>query len=142
LTHSGRYSRPMSQNSGEPHILYHHPLLDRRLKIPTDYPLLTDGEVRAIIDAFKRAALMASKLGFDFVDIKHCHGYLGHEFLSAHTRDGDYGGHFENRTRFLREVVEGIRTTVPKLDIGVRLSAFDSIPFGQSGSPEAFDKLL
>ena len=129
LTHSGRYSRPKSQNSGEPHILYHHPLLDRRLRIPTDYPLLTDGEVRAIIDAFQRAALMASKLGFDFVDIKHCHGYLGHEFLSAYTRDGDYGGSFENRTRFLREVVEGIRSEAPKLHIGVRLSVFDSVPF-------------
>jgi NADPH2 dehydrogenase len=68
-------------------------------------------------------------LGFHFVDIKHCHGYLGHEFLSAHTREGAYGGTFENRTRFLREVVEGIRATVPGLEIGVRLSAFDTVPF-------------
>jgi len=51
---------------------------------------------------------MARELGFDFVDIKHCHGYLGHEFLSAHTREGKYGGSFENRTRFLREVLQGI----------------------------------
>ena len=68
---------------------------------------------------------MANELGFDFVDIKHCHGYLGHEFLSAHTREGKYGGSFENRTRFLREVVQGIRATSPGLQIGVRLSAFD-----------------
>ncbi len=72
---------------------------------------------------------MAWKLGFDFVDIKHCHGYLGHEFLSAHTREGRYGGSFENRTRFLREVVQGIRSVAPGLQIGVRLSAFDSVPF-------------
>jgi len=142
LTHSGRYSRPNSKDRAEPRVLYRHPILDLRLGLPPDYPLLTDGEIREIIEDFHRAARIAYEIGFDFVDIKHCHGYLGHEFLSAHTRDGDYGGHFENRTRFLREVVEGIRTRVPKLDIGVRLSAFDSIPFGQSGSPEAFDKLL
>jgi len=61
--------------------------------------------------------------GFDFVDIKHCHGYLGHEFLSAHTRGGDYGGSFENRTRFLREVVTGVPRRRAEPDCGVRLSA-------------------
>src|SRR6185503_4555353 len=84
---------------------------------------------REIIAAFHAAARMALDLGFDFVDVKHCHGYLGHEFLSAHTRDGDYGGSFENRTRFLREVTAGIRSIAPGLQIGVRVSAFDSVPF-------------
>jgi 2,4-dienoyl-CoA reductase-like NADH-dependent reductase (Old Yellow Enzyme family) len=91
--------------------------------------VLTDAEIGRIIESFHRAALMAWKLGFDFVDIKHCHGYLGHEFLSAHTREGRYGGSFENRTRFLREVVQGVRSVAPGLHIGVRLSAFDSVPF-------------
>jgi 2,4-dienoyl-CoA reductase-like NADH-dependent reductase (Old Yellow Enzyme family) len=113
----------------EPKILYHHPFLDRRLRLPADYPLLTDAEIEAIIENFHRAAVMALKLGFDFVDIKHCHGYLGHEFLSARARTGRYGGSFENRTRFLREVVQGIRSVAPGLHIGVRLSAFDTIPF-------------
>ena len=54
---------------------------------------------------------------------------LGHEFLSAYTRPGPYGGSFENRTRFLREVVEGIRAETTNLKIGVRLSAFDFAPF-------------
>ena len=92
LTHSGRYCRPNEHSRPEPRILYHHPFLDQRLKLPPDYPLLTDGEIESIIEDFHRAALMAWKLGFDFVDIKHCHGYLGHEFLSAHTREGHYGG--------------------------------------------------
>jgi 2,4-dienoyl-CoA reductase-like NADH-dependent reductase (Old Yellow Enzyme family) len=109
LTHSGRYSRPNEKGRPEPRILYRHPLLDRRLGLPSDYPVLTDAEVRSIIEDFHKAGQMAWDLGFDFVDIKHCHGYLGHEFLSAHTRQGQYGGSFENRTRFLREVVEGIR---------------------------------
>jgi len=129
LTHSGRYCRPNEHGRPEPRILYHHPLLDRRLNLPPDYPLLTDGEIGSIIEDFHRAALMAWQSGFDFVDIKHCHGYLGHEFLSAHTRPGRYGGSFENRTRFLREVIEGIRSVAGGLHIGVRLSAIDTIPF-------------
>jgi len=129
LTHSGRYCRPNEHSRPEPRILYHHPFLDQRLKLPPDYPLLTDGEIESIIEDFHRAALMAWQLGFDFVDIKHCHGYLGHEFLSAHTRQGRYGGTFEGRTRFLREVVQGIRALCPGLHIGVRLSAFDTVPF-------------
>jgi 2,4-dienoyl-CoA reductase-like NADH-dependent reductase (Old Yellow Enzyme family) len=129
LTHSGRYSRPNAHDRIEPRILFHHPILDRRLGLPDDYPLLTDAEIGEIIAKFHRAAWMARHLGFDFVDIKHCHGYLGHEFLGAHTREGRYGGSFENRTRFLREVVQGIRSLAPGLGIGVRLSAFDTIPF-------------
>jgi NADPH2 dehydrogenase len=61
--------------------------------------------------------------------VKHCHGYLLHEFLGAHTRPGEYGGSFENRTRLLREIVEGIRASGNQIGIGVRLSAFDWVPF-------------
>jgi 2,4-dienoyl-CoA reductase-like NADH-dependent reductase (Old Yellow Enzyme family) len=129
LTHSGRYCRPNEHARPEPRILYHHPLLDRRLKLSPDYPLLSDAEIESIIEDFHRAAYLAWQLGFDFVDIKHCHGYLGHEFLSAHTREGRYGGSFEGRTRFLREVVQGIRSLCPGLHIGVRLSAIDTVPF-------------
>jgi len=153
LTHSGRYCRPNSHDRPEPRILYHHPILDRKLGLPGDYPLLTDGEIEAVIANFHRAARMAWELGFDFADIKHCHGYLGHEFLSAHTREGKYGGSFENRTRFLREVVQGIRATAPGLQMGVRLSAFDTVPFRPDpsrssdgklgpGIPESHEKLI
>jgi 2,4-dienoyl-CoA reductase-like NADH-dependent reductase (Old Yellow Enzyme family) len=141
LTHSGRYCRPNTHDRPEPRILYHHPILDRRLGLPRDYPTLTDGEIGAIIEDFHRAARMARELGFDFVDIKHCHGYLGHEFLSAHTREGKYGGSFENRTRFLREVVQGIRSMGPGMHIGVRLSAFDTVPFRPDPSQSANGKL-
>jgi len=136
LTHSGRYSRPNAHDRPEPKILYHHPILDRRLNIPADYPVLTDQELREIIDDFHEAAIVAAQAGFDFVDIKHCHGYLGHELLSAHTRDGEFGGSFENRTRFLREVVTAIHAASPNLSIGVRLSAFDTIPFRKDSSAE------
>lgn len=153
LTHSGRYCRPNVHHRNEPRILYHHPILDRRLGLTPDYPIVTDAEIRSIVEDFHRAAVRAADLGFDFVDIKHCHGYLAHELLSAHTRPGRYGGSFENRTRFLREVVEGVRSLAPRLDIGVRLSAFDSIPYRSDteensdgrpgrGVPELSDGLL
>jgi 2,4-dienoyl-CoA reductase-like NADH-dependent reductase (Old Yellow Enzyme family) len=148
LTHSGRYSRPNAHDRPEPKILYHHPILDGRLNIPADYRPLTDQELREIIEDFYKAAVVAAQAGFDFVDIKHCHGYLGHELLSAHTRAGEFGGSFENRTRFLREVVSAIRAAVPTLSIAVRLSAFDTIPFRkessaeQGGVPEATGGLL
>jgi NADPH2 dehydrogenase len=141
LTHSGRYSKPNSHTRAEPRTLYRHPILDRRLGLPRDFPLLTDGEIGGIIEEFHRAARIASELGFDFVDIKHCHGYLGHEFLSAHTREGKYGGSFENRTRFLREVVQGIRAVAPQLKIGVRVSAFDTVPFHPDPAQSANGKL-
>ncbi len=138
LTHSGRFARPDADNKLKPSILYPHPLLNRKFGFGDDYPVMSDDDIRRLIDDFILAARFAGKAGFDFVDLKHCHGYLGHEFLSAVDRDGRYGGSFENRTRFLRELVEGIRAEAPALDIGVRLSAFDWAPFrpGADGAGE------
>jgi 2,4-dienoyl-CoA reductase-like NADH-dependent reductase (Old Yellow Enzyme family) len=141
LTHSGRYCRPNEHKKPEPRILYHHPILDKRLGLGPDSPLLTDGEIAAIVEDFHRAARAAREAGFDFVDIKHCHGYLGHEFLSAHTREGKYGGSFENRTRFLREIVAGIRSDLPGLQIGVRVSVFDAVPYVADPSRSSGGKL-
>jgi 2,4-dienoyl-CoA reductase-like NADH-dependent reductase (Old Yellow Enzyme family) len=129
LTHSGRFSKPSRHDRFEPRILYRHPVLDRRFGIPPDYPVLNDDEIKDIIERFVDAAEMAYQAGFQFVDLKHCHGYLGHEFLSAHTRPGPFGGSFENRTHFLCQIVAGIRRHVPELRLGVRLSAFDLPPF-------------
>ncbi len=128
LTHSGRFCRPNGPQL-EPLALYRHPILDEKFGLPGDDCLMSDEEIERLIADFGRAAVLAGEAGFDFVDIKHCHGYLGHEFLSAVDRDGKYGGSFENRTRFLRETVTLIRQQAPGLDIGVRLSAIDWIPF-------------
>ena len=92
LTHSGRFCKPNDHHKMEPMILYRHPLLDRRQKLGPDYPLISDGEIRRLIDDYVQTAKRAAKLGFEFVDVKACHGYLGHEFLSAKTRDGEFGG--------------------------------------------------
>ncbi|HYA25209.1 MAG TPA: hypothetical protein VEF05_13680 [Terriglobales bacterium] len=153
LTHSGRFCRPHRYDRAEPRIAYHHPILDKRVGLSVESALLSDSDIDSIIDKFCGAAATAQKLGFDFVDIKHCHGYLGHELLGAKIREGRYGGSFENRTRFLRNIVAGIRASAPGLEIGVRISAFDMIPFRTDpvrssdskqgpGVPESFQDML
>lgn len=143
LTHSGRFARPNRKDKLEPRIAYHHPILDRKFGISANDPCLTDDEIDGLIEDFVRAAVRARDTGFEFVDLKHCHGYLGHEFLSATAREGRYGGIFENRTRLLRELAAGIRRDAPGLAIGVRLSAFDLLPFRMGderiGVPEKFE---
>lgn len=129
LTHSGRFCRPYNKDRWEPRVAYRHPILDRRFQVESDDQILSDDEVRVLIKSYVQAARVAADAGADFIDIKHCHGYLLHEFLSAYTRTGKYGGSFENRTRILREIVQGIRESGNRIDIGVRLSAFDFVPF-------------
>lgn len=140
LTHSGRYSRPNRKDRGEPVIAYRHPYLDRRVGVTSDEAILSDAGIQTLIQDYIRAAELAVEAGFDFVDLKHCHGYLGHELLSAYTRPGPYGGSFANRTRFLRELVSGIRQRVPGLRLGVRVSIIDTLPFAPgpdgTGVPE------
>lgn len=140
LTHSGRFSRPNLQDRPEPRIVYRHPLLDKKFRVSPDHPVLTDAEIEGIAQRFVDAAEMAREAGFGFVDLKHCHGYLGHELLSAHTRPGPFGGSLENRTRFLRLVVDAVGRRAPGLRVGVRLSMFDTPPFRRGadgiGEPE------
>ena len=127
LTHSGRFARPHAHGAAEPLVAYHHPVLDSRFA--GGVRPLTDGELDALIARFVAAATMAQAAGFAFVDVKHCHGYLGHELLSARDRPGRYGGSLENRTRFMTAIIDGIRAEAPGLRIAVRLSAFDTVPF-------------
>jgi 2,4-dienoyl-CoA reductase-like NADH-dependent reductase (Old Yellow Enzyme family) len=126
LTHSGRWSRP--DGTPRPRLAFHHPLLDAR--VPLDAALvLSDDDLDALVDTYIDAAVLAADAGFDFVDVKHCHGYLLHELLGAVDRDGAYGGSFEHRTAFLRRVVDGVRARAPGLAVGVRLSAYDLEPY-------------
>jgi NADPH2 dehydrogenase len=129
LTHSGRFCKPNDKLRLEPRVAYRHPILDRSFKVTSDAQVWTDGELERLVEDYVRAAKIAWDVGADFVDIKHCHGYLLHEFLSAYTRPGKYGGSFENRTRLLRETTAAIRASGNKIEFGVRLSAFDFVPF-------------
>ena len=77
--------------------------------------------------------------------MKACHGYLLHEFLSARTRPGRFGGDFDGRTRLLRTIMARIRDEHPDLMVGVRLSVFDMPPFKTSrevGQPMDYADLL
>ncbi len=129
LTHSGRFARPNDQHRLEPRTIQRNPSLDAKFGIQDDSAILTDDELQQLIDDFIDAAAAADKAGFAFVDIKHCHGYLGHELLSGFDRSGRFGGSFENRTRFLRQIVAGVRAVAPNLGLAVRVSIFDFFPF-------------
>ncbi len=127
LTHSGRFARP--EGKPAPRVAYRHPVLDDSVGGIDDSDIFTDDELADLIGYFVRASKIAAGVGADFVDVKCCHGYLLHEILGAHTRPGRYGGSFENRTRYFREIVDAIRSEVPGLLVAVRLSAFDMCPF-------------
>ncbi|HZM04434.1 MAG TPA: hypothetical protein VFC44_15635 [Candidatus Saccharimonadales bacterium] len=128
LTHSGRYCRPNDKRL-ESRAAFRHPILDKKFQVTSDAQVFTAAEVKQLVKDYVAAAQIASDAGADFVDLKHCHGYLLHEFLAAFTRADEYGGSFENRTRILREIVAGIRESGNKIELAVRLSAFDTVPF-------------
>lgn len=84
--------------------------------------------IQEVTQAFAAAARRVFEAGGKIVEIHAAHGYLLHEFLSplSNDRDDEYGGSFENRTRFVREVVDAVRAVWPeRLPLWVRLSATD-----------------
>ena len=81
LTHSGRFCKPNDWNRLEPRVAYRHPILDNKFNVTSDAQMFSDSEIEKLIDCYIRAAKVAWDAGADFVDIKHCHGYLLHECL-------------------------------------------------------------
>ncbi len=128
LTHSGRFCKPNDKKRWESRVAFRHPILDKKFGITSDAQVFTDDEIELLVADFVRASQIAWNVGADFVDIKHCHGYLLHELLGAHTRPGKFGGSFENRTRILRDIIAGIRASGNPIEFGVRLSCFDMVP--------------
>ncbi|MFB6131967.1 MAG: NADH:flavin oxidoreductase/NADH oxidase [Halanaeroarchaeum sp.] len=99
---------------------------------------LTVDEIDATVEAFRAAAGRAVEVGFEIVEVHAAHGYLVHEFLSPVTneREDEFGGSFENRTRFLREIVTAIRDEVGEsVPLFVRLSATDWLDDQESWTP-------
>lgn len=94
---------------------------------------LTLEEIPTYVRTFGEAAGRAREAGFDAVEIPFSHGYLIHQFLSPHTnrRDDAYGGDFENRLRFGREVIAAVREAVGEgFPIVVRMNAQDHVEGG------------
>ena len=121
LTHAGRYSKPHAFVS-----VARNPYLDPFTNM--ERTVITDEELERLENQYVETALLARKIGFDAVDIKACHRYLINEQLSAFTREGRYGGSFENRTRFLLNIIEKVKART-NLDITVRINAYDAIPY-------------
>jgi 2,4-dienoyl-CoA reductase-like NADH-dependent reductase (Old Yellow Enzyme family) len=89
---------------------------------------LTNNEIAVLVNDFKQAAIRSVKAGYQLIEIHAAHGYLINEFLSPLTnqRTDEYGGSFENRTRFLSEIIEAVQTVWPAdLPLFVRISATD-----------------
>lgn len=96
----------------------------------TDIPphALSIAEIKEMVLAFKEAADRALKAGYKVVELHAAHGYLINEFLSPLTnqRTDAYGGSFENRLRFLLDIIDAVHTVWPStLPIFVRISASD-----------------
>ncbi len=128
LTHAGRFAKPEGRPA--PVIAQHNPVLDPRIHLAADHPLISDSTLDALQEDYVRAARLAARAGFDGVDIKACHGYLVSELLASRTRaDSRYGGRFENRSRFLLETARKIRAAAPGLLLASRLNMFDSTPW-------------
>ena len=97
---------------------------------PTDEaPIaLTLSDINIVIDNFKKAAERAVKAGYEVIEIHGAHGYLIHQFLSPYSnkRTDEYGGSFENRIRFLLEIVAAVQVVWPaELPLFIRLSVTD-----------------
>lgn len=95
--------------------------------------VLSTAEIENIIDDFKHAAIRAMKAGFKLIEIHAAHGYLINEFMSplSNTRTDEYGGSFENRIRFLLQIIEEIQSVWPStLPLFVRISASDWVEGG------------
>lgn len=89
---------------------------------------LTTSEIQDIVTLFEKGAERAVKAGYKIIEIHAAHGYLLQEFLSpiSNQRTDEYGGSFENRIRFLLQVVETVKNVIPsEMPLFVRVSATD-----------------
>jgi N-ethylmaleimide reductase len=103
---------------------------------------LETNEISLVVEDYRRAAQRAQEASFDGVEIHAGHGYLIDQFLQSKTnqRTDQYGGSLENRYRFLKEIVEAIRTVFPASRLGVRLSPNST--YNDMGSPDFRETFL
>jgi 2,4-dienoyl-CoA reductase (NADPH2) len=110
LFHAGAYSHPFLIDGKEP--MAPSPLYSKYSKATPKEMTIED--IKEVQDAYAKAAARAVEAGFDGVEILASAGYLITQFLSPvrNKRTDEYGGSFENRVRFPREVIELVRKSV------------------------------
>lgn len=94
---------------------------------------LESEEIAELVKSFANAAVLAKRAGFDGVEIHAAHGYLIHQFLTPlfNKREDEFGGSFENRTRFLGQILAAVRQSCGReFGLSVRISAEDAMPGG------------
>ncbi len=125
-THSGRYSKP--EGKPAPLIAYNNPIFEGENPIDASR-IVSDDYIDLVKEKLIEGAHLAEKAGFDGVDMKCCHRYLNSELLSAFNRPGKYGGSLENRTRLLRESIQGALDTCGKdFIVTSRMNVYDGFP--------------
>lgn len=99
----------------------HTPLGKKSYETPR--PMRLD-EIKATVDDYRKAAENAKAAGFSGIEVHGANGYLINQFLDASTnqRDDQYGGSFENRFRFFKEVLEAVLEVWPSDRVGARIS--------------------
>ena len=122
LTHSGRQSIV-------PMIAYRNAVYEARRPV-TDDNIVSDEYLDTVAPLYAKTAALAVRAGFDGVDVKSCHGYLFQELLSAYTREGRYGGSFENRTRLYLDSLRAVKAILPEnISLVTRLGVSDMVPY-------------
>ena len=94
---------------------------------------MSSQEIQSMIQTFKEAAKRSLEAGFEIIEIHAAHGYLINQFLSpiSNHRTDDYGGSFDNRIKFLLEIVISTREVIPEeMPLFVRLSSTEWVPGG------------
>ena len=128
LTHAGRFAQP--HGKPEPVIATFNPHYDGRVKVAPDYPVVSDDYLDRVSETFVRGAELCRQAGFDGVDVKACHGYLFSELLSARSREGRYGGSFENRTRMPLQTIAAIKSEQGSdFVVACRICHADTVPY-------------
>lgn len=149
IWHGGRAAHPLFNNGKEavaPSAIAieeetHTPEGKKPFTVPR---ALTVSEIKAIVGDFRQAAINAKAAGFDGVEVHGANGYLLDQFLRDNTnqRTDEYGGSFENRTRFLTEVIEAVSDVMGSGRVGVRLSPLNSFNGMKDSDPVALTHYL
>ena len=141
LTHSGRYSRPKGKS--KPQSAAYNPVLDKTMP-----HILTDDDLKRIQDQYIIASRLASRSGFNAIDLKACHGYLVVDLLASRNRHNSIFGGEETskRFRFLLETIDRIKDELPGMVVTTRLNISDLYTGGfgvdQNGQPDFTEPLL